>query len=144
MLHSSPAALYSCLSQGLRPLRQKGHSLACYLIVAIHAGVQQDLHHGLVAIPCCQVQGRVFPSAAAQEIGVCTQQQLHHLQPPVQRRQVQGRFKLVVAHGGVRELLQQSLHDLRVAVLGRAVQGRLIVVVLRVNKQIVSERQGLG
>lgn len=83
VLHSSPAALYSCLSQGLRPLRQKGHSLTCYLVVAIHAGVQQDLHHSLVAVPCCQVQGRVLQSAAAQEIGVRTQKQLHHLQPTI-------------------------------------------------------------
>lgn len=119
-------------------------SLARYLVVAVHAGVQQDLHHGLVAVPGCQVQGCVLPGAAAQEIGVRTQQQLHHLQPPVQRRQVQRRFKLVVPHGGVCKLLQQGLHNLCVAVLCRTVQGCLIVVVLRVNKGIVSERHGLG
>lgn len=60
----SPAALYPWLPQGLRPLWQETR-LAGYLVVAIHAGVQQDLHHGLVAVPCCQVQGGMLPSAAA-------------------------------------------------------------------------------
>lgn len=78
-----------------------GAPLSRYLVVAIHAGVQEDLDHGFVTIPCCQVQGRVLLSVAAQEVGVCIQEHLHHLQSPVQRCQVQRCLEFVVAHGGV-------------------------------------------
>lgn len=60
-----------------------GGSLPRYLVVAVHASVQQDPHHGLVAVPRRQVQGRVLLSVAAQEVGVGVEQHLHHLQPPV-------------------------------------------------------------
>lgn len=36
-----------------------------YLVVAVHASVQQDVHHGFVTVPGCQVQRSVFLSVAA-------------------------------------------------------------------------------
>lgn len=113
------------------PRPEPGGCVGRYLVVALHAGLQQHLHHGSVAVPGRQVQGGVLLSVAAQEVGVRVEKHLHHLQPPVERGQVERRLELVVAHGGVRQLLQEDLHHLRVAVLRRAVQGRLVVVVLK-------------
>lgn len=89
---------------GLGPRAWEGHP-PCYLVAAIHAGVQEDLHHGFVAIPRCQVQRGVLLSVAAQEVRVGVEEHLHHLQPPVECGQVQRRLELVVAHGGVSQLL---------------------------------------
>lgn len=111
-----------------------------YLVVAIHAGIEEDLDHRLVAVACRQVQRRVLLGVAAQEVGVGVQQHLHHLQPPIERGQVQGGLKLVVAHGRVCELLQEHLYHLRVAVLRGTMQGRLVVVVLRGQQAQGSER----
>lgn len=113
---------------------------ARYLVVAVHASVQQDVHHGFVPVPGRQVQRSVFLSVAAQKIGVSVQEHLHDLQPPVERGQVQRGLELVVAHGGVGQLLQKDLHHLGVAVLRRAVQRRLVVVVLGVRHTGASER----
>lgn len=36
-----------------------------YLVVAIHASIQEDVDHSFVTVPGCQVQGSVFLSVAA-------------------------------------------------------------------------------
>lgn len=124
-----PSSTARCLSGTGKPGSRR--PAGRYLVVAVHASVQEHLHHGPVAVPGRQVQGGVLLRVAAQEVGVRVEEHLHHLQPPVERSQVQGRLELVVAHRGVCELLQEDLDHLRVAVLRRAVQGRLVVIVLR-------------
>lgn len=113
-----------------------GRPTAHYLVVAVHASLQEHLDHSSVAVPGCQVQRGVLLSVAAQEVGVCVEEHLHHLQSPVERSQVQGRLKFVVAHRGVCQLLQEDLHHLRVAILRCTMQGRLVVVVLKSYEQI--------
>lgn len=102
-----------------------------HLVVDVHAGGQQHLHHGQVSVARGQVKRRVLLGVGAEQVGMSAEQKFDHLQPAVERCQVQRRLKLVVAHGGVGQLLQQQLHHPRVPVLSRAVQRRLVVVVLR-------------
>lgn len=54
-----------------------------HLVVDVHAGVQQHLHHRQVSVPRGQMQWRVFLGVTAEQVGVGTEQQLDYLQAAV-------------------------------------------------------------
>ncbi len=54
-----------------------------HLVVDVHAGVQQHLHHRQVSVPRGQMQRRVFLGVTAEQVGVGTEQQLDYLQAAV-------------------------------------------------------------
>lgn len=112
------------------------------LIVNVHAGVQEHLHHRQVAVPRRQMQRRVLLGVAAEQVGVGSEQQLDHLEAAVQGGEVQWRLKLVVPHGGVCQLLQKNAHHPSMAILGSTVQGCLIGIVLLEWEEMVRASKG--
>lgn len=54
-----------------------------HLVVDVHAGVQQHLHHRQVSVARGQMQRRVFLGVAAEQVGVGSEQQLDNLQAAV-------------------------------------------------------------